>query len=76
MASEVAEESISAVRAVKAFNMEEKLVSLLTPPNHEIEYFGRKTARYTAFLVSGMFFVTYSAWALAIYCASSTRRPR
>ena len=55
MASEVAEESISAVRAVKAFNMDEKLVSLLTPPNLKIEYWGRKTARYTALLVSGMF---------------------
>ena len=35
--------------------MEDKLVALLTPPNLEIAYWGRKTARYTALLVSGMF---------------------
>jgi ATP-binding cassette subfamily B (MDR/TAP) protein 1 len=66
----VAEESLSSVRTVKAFGIEQKLVDLYNESNQETTKQGRKKAVVQGIGLGVFFFVIYASYSLAFYFGS------
>jgi ATP-binding cassette subfamily B (MDR/TAP) protein 1 len=69
-AGTLAEESISSIRTVQAFNTKDRLCALYDVPNKEAEKMGRRMGVATSVGVGAFFWIIYSAYALAFWCVS------